>query len=287
MRADSLPPELVDGLDIGEVTPLSGGDIAEAYRLVTTDGPLFLKTLRRPTPDLFEREAAGLRALREHAPETLGVPEVIRQSPTGLVLEWIEESPRRSGATESELGRSLAHLHRATRDTFGGLQDDPGGYLGSVAVDLTPHDSWPEFYLTRRLEPLVTRAIEEGRISPRARDLLEAVAPRVSDLCGPAEPPTLVHGDLWGGNRLVDTAGRNWLIDPACHYAHREIDIAMMHLFGGFGPEVYAAYDEVHPLADGWRERIAWYQLPPLLVHAILFGGGYGASALDALARYA
>ncbi|GAB48297.1 fructosamine kinase family protein [Mobilicoccus pelagius] len=136
------------------------------------------------------------------------------------------------------------------------------------------------------LRPLVERAVSAGRVSPQATDILDRLTPRVEDLCGPTEPPAPVHGDLWAGNRLVDVEGRSWLVDPACHYAHREIDIAMMHLLGGFGPEVMSAYDVECPLADAWQERIPWYQLSPLLVHVILVGGGYGQAVVDALRRY-
>lgn len=282
----NLPAPLVEGLDVQRVTPLSGGDIADAYRLDTPDGPLFLKTRRRPTPDLFEREAAGLRVLRAHAPAALGVPEVLREDASGLVLEWIEEG-RRGGGSEVALGRGLAELHRATNPTFGAIDDALAGYLGSAEVDLTPTASWPEFFVERRVRPLTDRAIREGRIDPRARGLVDRIAERADALCGPPEPPALVHGDLWAGNRLVDAQGRNWLIDPACHWGHREYDLAMMMLFGGFGADCFAAYDEAFPLADGWRGRIELNQLPPLLVHAILFGGGYGASALAVLQRYA
>jgi len=282
----NLPAPLVEGLDVQRVTPLSGGDIADAYRLDTPDGPLFLKTRRRPTPDLFEREAAGLRVLRAHAPAALGVPEVLREDASGLVLEWIEEG-RRGGGSEVALGRGLAELHRATNPTFGAIDDALAGYLGSAEVDLTPTASWPEFFVERRVRSLTDRAIREGRIDPRARGLVDRIAERADALCGPPEPPALVHGDLWAGNRLVDAQGRNWLIDPACHWGHREYDLAMMMLFGGFGADCFAAYDEAFPLADGWRGRIELNQLPPLLVHAILFGGGYGASALAVLQRYA
>ncbi|MDO5629627.1 MAG: fructosamine kinase family protein [Mobilicoccus sp.] len=283
----TLPADLVDGLDIRDIRRIGGGDIAQAYRLDTADGPVFCKTLARPTPDLFEREAAGLRALRAHAPEDLGVPEVLRESPHGLVLAWIDEGRRRDHATEEAFGRGLAGLHRQPMPAFGGISEEVTGYLGSVAVDLTPTDDWPEFYLTRRLQPLVRRAVDEGALDPRAHDLLDELASRVEELCGPSEPPALVHGDLWAGNRMIDADGRSWLIDPAAHHAHREIDLAMMQLFGGFGGRAFDAYDETYPLADGWRDRVDWYQLPPLLVHAILFGGSYGSAALAALKSYA
>lgn len=277
-----LPEELIEGLGIRRAAPVPGGDIARAYRLDTAAGPLFLKTHPDPGPQLFEREARGLRALREAAPPQLGVPRVLRASPRGLVLEWIEQGGR-ARDTEAELGRGLAGLHRTRRPHFGGLDGDRSGYLGSVPVELSPAGDWPEFFLQRRLRPLAERAVREGRVGVEALHLLDALEPRAAELCGPTEPAALVHGDLWAGNRLVDAAGRNWLIDPAAHFAHREVDLAMMRLVGGFGAQAFAAYREAYPLADGWRERVPWYQLPPLLVHAILFGGGYGDAVLDAL----
>ena len=294
MTDNPLPTELVAGLEVRGLAPVSGGDIAQAFRLETQQGPLFAKTHAAPAAGMFEREAAGLRALREHAPAELGVPQVLRESPLGLVLAWIAEGGRPSGQTEDVLARGLAHLHaagsRTGRTAFGGLkadlEGDTYGFLGSVEVDLTPTEDWPEFYLHRRLAPLVIRAVGEGHLDPAAIGILSELEPRAAELCGPVTSPALLHGDLWGGNRLIDSAGRNWLIDPACFWGHPEVDLAMMALFGGFGPACFSAYQEVSPLADGWRERVPWYQLAPLLVHAILFGGGYGDAALRALTRY-
>ena len=282
----SLPEELTAGLDVTQVTPVHGGDIARAYRLNTSNGPVFLKTHPSPTHLLFEREARGLRALREAATAGLRVPEVLVSSPRGLVLEWIDEG-RRSSGTEAALGAGLAALHHQPQPHFGGLDGDESGYLGSVEVDLTPTSSWPEFYLERRIRPLARRAVDESQLPAEALRLVDSLAPRVGELCGPDEPPSLVHGDLWAGNRLVSQDGANWLIDPAAHYAHREFDLAMMALFGGFGREAFTSYDDAYPLAGGWQERIPWYQLTPLLVHAILFGGGYGASVMSVLRNLA
>jgi fructosamine-3-kinase len=280
----SLPAELVDGLGVTAATPVHGGDIAKAYRLDTPHGPMFAKTHPDPMPGLFEREAAGLRAL--HRAGAVAVPEVIRESPEGLVLEWIHVG-RPSPEADETLGTQLAALHRVTGAHFGGLDDAPSGYLGSQPVDLTPTDDWAEFFLDRRIRPLTKRAVERGRLDPAAIGLVERVAGQAGELCGPPEPPALLHGDLWGGNRLVDVDGANWLIDPAVYWGHREVDLAMMQLFGGFGASTYEAYDDAFPLAAGWRERVEWYQLPPLLVHAILFGGSYGSAALSVLRRYA
>ena len=279
-----LPAELIDGLGVCAATPVSGGDIAMAYRLDTADGPLFLKWHPSPAPDLFAREAAGLRALRGAG--AIALPDVVREAPAGLVLEWIDVG-RRTNGSEAALGRELAALHRTTNDVFGAVGGAPSGYLGSQPVDLTPTASWVELYFARRVRPLTRRAVELGRLDPEATALVDRLEPRAAELGGPPEPPALLHGDLWAGNRLVDVAGRNWLIDPAAHWGHREVDLAMMRLFGGFGDAAFAAYDESFPLAAGWRQRVDWYQAAPLLVHAILFGGHYGAAALAALGRYA
>ncbi|GAA4402217.1 fructosamine kinase family protein [Tsukamurella soli] len=285
MALADLPDDLIGGLAVRAAHPVSGGDIARAYRLDTADGPLFLKWRPGATPDLFEREAVGLRVLRAHRGE-LCVPEVVRETPSGLVLEWID-SAAASPFTEEDFGRGLAQLHRTIGPAFGSLDGSLAGYLGSAEVDLTPTIDWPEFFVQRRVIPLIDRGIGGGVVSREARVLIDRLAPRADELCGPPEPASLVHGDLWAGNRMVGTGGRNWLIDPAAHWARREIDLAMMSLFGGFDADCFAAYDEAFPLADGWRDRLRWYQLPPLLVHAILFGGGYGAAALDVLRHYA
>ena len=277
-----LPASLVEGLRVTATTPVSGGDIATAYRVDTPDGPLFVKTLADPRPGMFEREAAGLRALR--ATGAIGVPEVVREDRHGLVLEWIERGRPRPG-TEEDLGRRLAAVHRTIGPWFGGLDADADGYIGSQPVDLTPTDQWATFYVERRVRPLTARAVEAGRLDPGARALVERVAERGDELCGPPEPPALLHGDLWGGNRMIDRHGGNWLIDPATYWGHREVDLAMMRLFGGFGAGAFDAYADVHPLAVGWPDRVEWYQLVPLLVHAILFGGSYGRAAMEILVR--
>lgn len=281
----TLDAELIAGLEVTTITAVTGGDISMAYRLDTPDGSVFVKTHPQPLPAMFAREAAGLAALAAAADATIGIPAVVNATTRGLVLSWVDEGPRRPG-TEEVLGRGLANIHRTSAPAFGGLAGDTSGYLGSMPVDLTPTQSWAEFYITRRLQPLADAAVARHRLDPEARRLIDRLAPRAEDLCGPPEPPALVHGDLWAGNRLVDAQGRNWLIDPAVHFAHREIDLAMMQLFGGFGADCFTAYDEIYPLAPEWQQRVAWYQVTPLLVHAYLFGGSYGSSVMSALRRY-
>lgn len=281
---DQLPEDLIADLNVTGVQPLSGGDTAAAYRLNTSDGPLFAKTMLDAPSGVLELEAAGLEALRSAAPPELSVPRVVRVTERGLVLEWIDEAYGAGGpATEAECGRGLAQIHRAEAPHVGGLGPELPQRIGSFPVDLTPTDDWSDFLLHRRIEPLLRSAVESGNLDPAAEDLLDDLAPRAAELAGPPEPPSLLHGDLWAGNRVIDSSGRNWLIDPSSFYGHREYDLAMMLLFGGFGEDCFNAYDEVYPLPDDWRERVPWYQLPPLLVHAIRFGGGYGNAVMRAL----
>jgi fructosamine-3-kinase len=129
--------------------------------------------------------------------------------------------------------------------------------------------------------------LASGVLSAATLAGLEAVASGLDRFGAADEPPARLHGDLWAGNRIVDRSGASWLIDPAAHGGHREFDLAMMRLFGGFGEECFAAYDEMHPLAAGWRERVALHQIAPLVVHAVKFGGGYVSAATQAIRTYA
>ena len=199
------------------------------------------------------------------------------------MLGWIDQGTARA-TTEADLGRQLAALHQATPATFG--REDRRS-TGSRGLPNEPCDTWADFYATQRLAPLARLARDGGALPTRAVASLERLGEdRLREVGGPAEPPARLHGDLWAGNRLVGDDGRSWLIDPAAHGGHREFDLAMMRLFGGFGSDCFAAYEAVHPLADGWQERVPLHQIAPLVVHAIKFGGGYVRSANDAIARY-
>lgn len=277
MTPDELAAAI--GVPIRRATPVSGGDVNHAHRVELDDGrTLFVKSQADPQPDVFGLEADGLMLLR--ASGAIRVPEVIATHTDFLALEWIE--PSRSTDPE-RLGRELADLHRSGHQRFGLDRDN---YVGAVAQRNTWCDTWPEFYATRRLEPLVRRNVDDGRLPPSTTNELARLVDRLDDLCGPVEPPSLLHGDLWGGNLMTTGDGQPVLIDPAVHYGHREVDLAMMRLFGGFSAATFAAYDEHHPLAAGHQDRVRLYQLHPLLVHVTMFGGGYGRSFLDALHAY-
>ena len=271
------------GVEVVAQLPLGGGDNARSSRVELADGrTVFAKTQPGAPAGFFGTEAAGLTWLREAG--ALAVPEVLAVSdgePNLLVLEWIDEGSR--GATEADFGRGLAALHRAGAPSFG-RQDRRT--TGSRGLPNEPCDTWASYFATQRLLPLAGIARDEAALPTGVIADLEALAGRRDALGVPDEPPARLHGDLWAGNRLVDRDGRSWLIDPAAHGGHREFDLAMMQLFGGFGPEAFAAYHEVFPLADGWRERIPLHQVAPLVVHAVKFGGGYRAAAAGAIGQY-
>lgn len=268
-----------------------GGDVAAAFRMDLADGRrVFAKTHPAAPPGFFTTEAAGLTWLRE--PGVVPVPAVLAVSdgdpgadePPFLVLEWIDEGGR-AATDEVAFGRALAALHRAGMPCFGRPDRRT---TGSRGLPNEPCETWAEMYATQRMAPLA-RLARDGRALPEAAiaGLERLDADRLAEVGGPPEPPARLHGDLWAGNRIVDRQGRSWLIDPAAHGGHREFDLAMMRLFGGFGPACFAAYAEAHPLAHGWEERVALHQIAPLVVHAIKFGGGYVPAAVDAIARYA
>lgn len=284
--AEAVGEELDDQV-VGSAS-LSGGDTAAAFRFDLASGrTVFAKTHASPPDGFFTTEAASLHWLggagAVAVPAVLAASDGSRREPAHLVLEWIDEGRPVTG-TEEELGRSLAALHRSEPEGFGRTD---GRTTGSRGLPNEPCPTWSEFYATQRLAPLARIARASKALSPEALDGLERLdADRLAAVGGPLEPPARLHGDLWAGNRLVDRSGRNWLIDPAAHGGHREFDLAMMRLFGGFGAACFAAYDEAWPLAEGWRERIALHQIAPLVVHAVKFGGSYRAAAADAIAAY-
>ena len=146
---------------------------------------------------------------------------------------------------------------------------------------------WPAFYGEQRLLTLARIARERGALSAVGVQAVERVCARLGELCGPPEPPARLHGDLWWGNVMGDEQGRPWLIDPSAYGGNREVDLAMLRLFGAPSERLFAAYGEQWPLAQGWQERVGLYQLLPLLVHALLFGGSYRQSAERMARRYA
>jgi fructosamine-3-kinase len=274
--------EALLGSAVRAVATVSGGDINDAYRISLADGRrLFVKTSRATPPDFYAREAEGLAYLRaglggsaagwsKAGACSLRVPEVVAQSSEVLVLEYLEASavtPR----IEEDLGRGLAQLHLASPGRLG-LEVD--NYVGTLVQPNGSMSDWATFYGERRLLQQARLPEADRLLTKQLRRRLDRLVSRLGELLDNQEPPARLHGDLWGGNWLP-TADGPFLVDPAVYGGHREVDLAMMALFGGFSERVFAAYREAAPLAPGFEERVPIHQLYPLLVHLNLFGAAY------------
>jgi fructosamine-3-kinase len=260
---------------VESVRPVAGGDICRAWRVSFVDGrSAFAKTFTGD-PAMFEAEAHSLRWL---AAGGAPVPRVLGVGADVLVLAWLDAG-RPSRAAAHRLGAALARMHGAGANGFGAPWP---GFAGRLRLANTPAPTWPEFFAGTRLLPLARQAHDAGALDDVTA--IERVAARLASLGGPAEAPARLHGDLWSGNILWSTDGA-CLVDPAAYGGHRESDLAMLHLFGApYLEDLIAAYQELTPLAEGWRDRVELHQLHPLLAHAVMFGGGYGARA-TAIAR--
>jgi fructosamine-3-kinase len=270
---------------VAGVEPVAGGDICKAYRLrLRGGGSLFMKT--HSSAPMLAAEAKGLQWLAEA--EALAVPAVRGVCSDGdaegyLVLEWVQEGGGAASDWEG-MGRGLARLHRSGAGRFG---MPFGGHLGSLALDNSPCLEWTVFYSERRLLPQARLAVESGRAGSGLLVSMDRLVSRLDGLVGDPETPARIHGDLWSGNCIFSENGRPYLVDPSPCTAHREMDIAMMKLFGGFPARCFGAYLEEHPLQPGWEDRLPLYQLFYLLAHVNLHGPGWMRSVrrvLDFLA---
>jgi fructosamine-3-kinase len=274
--------ETLLGTAVVATTPVAGGDICTSTRLrLSGGGSALMKTRPNAPDDFFPAEARGLRWLGEAS--GVDVPDVLAAEPDCLILSWVEVGRPTPEAAE-QLGRRLAATHRAGAPAFGA---DLDGYIGTLPLPNRSAPTWPEFFATRRILPYLKLARDRGAVSPDDAADVEAVVRRIADLAGPPEPPARLHGDLWSGNVLWGQDGRTWLVDPAAYAGHRETDLAMLALFGL--PQlqrVLEAYQQETPLAEGWEDRVGLHQLFPLLVHACLFGGGYGTRAGEVARRF-
>jgi fructosamine-3-kinase len=255
----------------------AGGGFAACQRWESTAGPVFVKVAPLAREAALEAEAAALRELA--AASAVRVPAVLGGSTVGdrafLALEWIEFGAARAGA-ETRLGEQLARLHRTTAARFGWHRDNT---IGATLQRNEWSPDWSQFFTSRRLGfqlELAERSGHGGRWLERGRELCEHVA---AFFAGYAPQPSLLHGDLWGGNWAADASGAPVIFDPATYYGDREADLAMTRLFGGFGHAFYAAYESAWPLDPGATARRDLYNLYHVLNHLNLFGGGYRAQA--------
>ena len=260
-------------LDVTSVSGISGGDIAQAYKVMTADGLFFAKIMpgshgtKVLSAEKYSLEEIGNSgALR--TPKIYGIEQ--RNGKSILLMEYIQPG-RRTPEVMKALGKGLAKLHLLPQDSYGWASDN---FIGSLPQHNSPAKTWPEFYATQRLQPLFKMARDRGVLERSEIPSAETLEKRIRQGM-PEVHPSLLHGDLWGGNYLISEEGAPYLIDPASYYGHSEVDLAMSRLFGGFSSAFYEAYREIIPDVPGWERRIGLYQLYYLLVHLILFGESY------------
>lgn len=275
------------GLEARNAQALPGGDINRAWRVELSDRlTVFVKESPRPEPGLFTLEAAGLDWLRACGAR---VPQIRAVGDHVLVLSWVDvERPDREAAFE--FGRMLARVHSRPADAFGapppGVERRTKGWVGTVPVPFGAFDSWAQFWVEARLRPAADAAQHLGGLTTTMRvaidDLCDALSARPHEVGGPPVDPAVTHGDLWSGNVLWQRDGVT-LVDPAAVGGHPETDLAMLQLFGvPQWPRVRAGYESVRAMPSGWEQRVPLHQVFPLLVHAAMFGAGYGAQAARA-----
>ena len=275
-------------LNITRYETVHGGDINESYCLFDNDRKYFLKLndAGRFT-GMFEKEARGLTALNTalQSCNSIFIPAVLKQGIINyqqyLLIQWIPAGSPQKGFWET-FGNAIALLHKQHGEFFGWHEDN---YIGSLNQKNTKHRLWHTFFTECRIMPLVQLLYNNNSLSKQ--DILHAEA--FCRQCGqifPTEPSSMLHGDLWGGNFMTTTNNKAAIFDPALYYGHREMDISMTKLFGGFDHRFYEAYDAEYPLQPQWQQRLPFTQLYPLLVHAVLFGGHYCGRARSILQQF-
>ena len=274
------------GSTIISVTSLSGGCISDAYKIVTADGrKLFLKLNYKSAEDMFVKEAHGLSELGKA--DSIRIPEVYLFDSTYIVTELIEAGSKSKNFSEN-FGRKFAGMHKYTQNGFGFYEDN---YIGSNhqpnVPDAGEKNDWVSFYFNKRILFQFRLAEKNGYATSELRNSISALEEQIGDILkGSEEKPSVLHGDLWGGNYMVDENGEACLIDPAVYYGHREADLAMTKIFGGFDSKFYSAYNEYFPLPEGYEFRENIYKLYHILNHLNLFGRGYYEQAMSLIKGY-
>ena len=281
---ESLQPVFGSHIAIEDFQPVSGGCINNGGRLQTNEGPFFVKYNDERFEGMFDTEARGLRLLKE--PEAIKVPEVYCTGRTDdkqifIVMEWIDQAPRQQDFWE-KFGERLAALHQTHASQFG-LDFD--NYIGSLPQYNQQHADWPTFFREERIERQIAIAQKKGQLSDSLIQQIRNIYPKLPDIF-PDEPASLIHGDLWGGNFMINEHGEAAIIDPAVYYGHREMELAFTQMFGGFSRSFYEAYHHHYPLEKGFGERKDLYNLYPVLVHVNLFGGPYVDDVKQIVKRY-
>jgi protein-ribulosamine 3-kinase len=273
-------------IEIESYSPIGGGCINHASRLVTSAGTYFLKWNSTCARDVFIREAESLRELAKADNPYLRIPGVVwvntpDTSPGFILLEYLDPAPAGIADTQN-LGRGLATIHGLTAEKFGFYHNT---YCGDTIQDNRWHSNWIDFFGQQRIWHLITLIRQKRGMERNALKIYEKLVVKLPDLIPPNSKPVLIHGDLWSGNYLFTQKGPA-LIDPASYYADREMEMGIMTLFGGFSQAFWDGYNEINPLPADWKERNLLYQIYHILNHDLIFGGGYGLRALTAARSY-
>lgn len=270
-------------VSVESISSVGGGCINETAKVQTNIGWFFAKwNDAKRFPQLLEAERKGLELLKSAS--AIKVPEVISQKTIGttqyLILEFVESTAMEKQFW-SNFGKSLAKLHKHTSEKFGLDHDN---YIGSLPQSNRQYNKWSDFFILERLEPQIKMARDEQRIGSSFIQKFSKLFSQIEKIF-PVEAPSLIHGDLWSGNYMVGNKGEPVMIDPAVYYGHREMDLGMTKLFGGFTPEFYTVYNEEFPLEKDWQKRTDTCNLYPLMVHVNLFGGSYSSQVEGILRR--
>ncbi|MBO6573267.1 MAG: fructosamine kinase family protein [Balneola sp.] len=259
----------------------TGGDINYASIIKLSDGKsLFLKWNSSAYEYMFEAESKGLKILSDANTDLL-IPDVVEAGKDFLLLSLLVPGSENSESAYN-FGTELAKLHKHSADTFGLDHDN---FIGKLPQSNHQLQNWADFFVSERIEPQIKLGIQSGKFENNLIRIVDAFHKTVQDLF-PNEQPALLHGDLWSGNYMFTKSGAASIYDPAVYYGHREMDIAMTRLFGGFSSDFYEGYNSEYPLADGFEGRVELCNLYPILVHANLFGGGYVRRANEILRQY-
>ena len=286
MVASAISDKIGQHIIIYSEHTLGGGCINHASKLETSAGNFFLKWNANCAADIFIREAESLLELKKANGEFLIVPEVIAAkavdtTPGFLVLEYLENS-NTGFDNDEKLGRGLAMIHKLSNPLFGFYANN---YCGATLQNNNWCKSWSDFFRDNRLHFLLNLIDSKRPFDAEDRKLFEKLLDRMVKLLPAESVPALIHGDLWSGNYMLSENGPA-LIDPASFYADREMEFAIMTMFGGFSQHVYDAYNEINPLPADWKQRNKLYQLYHVLNHYFLFGGGYLNEAIHIAKKY-
>lgn len=259
--------------ELKKVYSIAGGSVNLAYGIETKNESLFIKLNQKDRfPKMFSKEVSGLQCLK--ACKAVRIPQVLYEgsieNTAFLVLELIREGNKKENYWE-ELGEGVAAIHLHSNNTFGLDYDN---YNGSLVQVNDSSETWSDFFIRNRLLVQLKMAADTQKVGTEFVHLFEGAIKQFQTIF-PIEKPSLLHGDLWSGNFITDEKGSPVLIDPAVYYGHREVDLAMSMLFGGFHRRFYEAYHAVFPLERDWETRVDILNLYPLMVHVNLFGTAY------------